>query len=1022
MFGKYLKHALVPCRRVLLLLMLAVTLIFAWLYWQTPGLNAMRPQIELYLQQNLALKEVKLGHLSWSWSGYLWVKVEKIDFSSRGGELAFHRGQLSVRMPWLPLLSGRVEPDRVRLSGGELDIALASSDKKTPIALGLLVLNHVTIHGTFGDWHMTVPAVNLTLNGSKRSLKATSSVLNLEGQLADDGLLQTLSVQCVHTQWLPESIRKQLHGSPQASISLTRHGQQHHWRLDISARSKAVAQIAMGSQFDFAFHTFSAELDITSSEQHALKASKIVVKKLAWTLNGNNIVGQGSWAEGRLKLQGVSDHMDMPVIWGWLRGLGDASWRQWLAGNHAGHVNRAAAEIDLAWPNPLQQLPTLDALRDMLYHVNGDVEGVDIGLGRVGESLSHSGGHIELDQDGLQATVSQAELPSNIGSVKGKLDIAWHTLTLHVAGQGEAGMAGLLHWLAPKVEGDWQWNRARGKGLFELRWSIGEKQPQLASADIQPLKPWHVKMFDQQFGVAAGKIHWDNSGLLKLHDMQLVDHDVKGVLSLTASAGAKQTWQLQWLHADLRGDAALLADRYQMPVSHLAGVLRSSLQYDGQWSGSVDLQEAGWDHLLGSSKAVGEPLSWHYQGKLEQVGGEPTVLLSEMNSRGEAITLQGGSMSISKKRLQAQLLGLHTASFDGSVDLLVPFDEAMWQIDVKGQYLNRTALPAALQQSSLSSVKRWNLHANIDRFEWDAATISGLKLRLSSKPGSVGELVATQVHTADVNIMDVGARFTLPGQGRVDLRSLRANAEQQQLFMSAILTPLATGGMGWSGFVRLDGDFGRLMKRSGLSERFLDGDGHLLFSGKGVALREQPWWQGLDGRLRLRVDEGRILEGGTLTSLLAVMNLGQLPALLLGQRDDLTGQGIKYERLQMEALIQNKDIHVRDIVMRSTAFDLAGSGEMDLEKTTVDLYLVAHPLQNLDAILARIPLLRDILGGAARSFMRKIYHVYGPFSDALVETVNPKQAGLASAGLIEGLLSLPSRWFGSNNKPKALSQ
>ena len=179
-------------------------------------------------------------------------------------------------------------------------------------------------------------------------------------------------------------------------------------------------------------------------------------------------------------------------------------------------------------------------------------------------------------------------------------------------------------------------------------------------------------------------------------------------------------------------------------------------------------------------------------------------------------------------------------------------------------------------------------------------------------------------------------------------------------------------------------------------------------------LREQPWWQGLDGRLRMRVDDGRIVEGGTLTTFLAAINLSQLPAMLLGQRKDLTGPGIMFKRLQMEAIMQNQDIRIRNIAMRSAAFDLIGHGSMDIAKAMVDLYLIVKPLQNLDALLSKIPLLRDILGGASHSLMRKVYHMHGPFTDAKVESVSPEAAGLASKGFIEHLFSLPDAWFGSD--------
>ncbi len=118
--------------------------------------------------------------------------------------------------------------------------------------------------------------------------------------------------------------------------------------------------------------------------------------------------------------------------------------------------------------------------------------------------------------------------------------------------------------------------------------------------------------------------------------------------------------------------------------------------------------------------------------------------------------------------------------------------------------------------------------------------------------------------------------------------------------------------------------------------------------------------------------------------------------------------------------MQNQQIRIRNVVLRSTAFDLVAHGKVDVEQATIDLYLIANPFQNLDAMLAKIPLLRDILGGMSHSLMRKVYRLSGPFADAKVVEVTPKEAGLAAPGLIEALFTLPDRWFGGG-KQKQLS-
>jgi len=140
-----------------------------------------------------------------------------------------------------------------------------------------------------------------------------------------------------------------------------------------------------------------------------------------------------------------------------------------------------------------------------------------------------------------------------------------------------------------------------------------------------------------------------------------------------------------------------------------------------------------------------------------------------------------------------------------------------------------------------------------------------------------------------------------------------------------------------------------------------------------------------------------------------------LPDLFLGNRKDLNQDGLYYKRLQIEASLQNQMFNIQKLGLRSSAMDMAGKGSLNLEKNNIDLKMVVRPFQNLDALLGKIPLLRDLLGGAAHSFIRKVYHMHGPISNATVEQISPESAGLSNPGLVETLLSLPDLWFGKKS-------
>jgi len=1005
-------------------LLLLLTLAGAWLYWNSPNLEAIRPDIEHYLQQELELEELHLGQLSWHWTGSFWLKVDQLGFTSRKHGIAFHQGSASIRVPLNALFSGEISPDHIRLSRGSLDLQF--DDSSVPILPHQLTLDdtHITWRIVSPqnaiDWHGELASVDLTLKSLKRTLNITSPSLNLSVQWDEDQLPKLLKLSCNHIDWLPSEIRQHMHGSPQAEITLRR-SDTHRWQLKTSISSEQPLSFSQTPNNNYQFNSLAGEFQIALKDIAPISLESIDIRELQWALAEHNITAQGQWQDGELHLKATSQQLPMSLIWSWLKPMGDNDWRDWVNLMQQGSAKNIHSDMTLNWLNPLLAMPSSEAWQSARYSLQAQIDNTDISLGASNGYLKHMRANIDLNQDAFTAQIEDTILPKGLGHSAGSLRIPWDTLDLHIKGTSNADVAKLLQWLSPADAADWTWNNARANSQFELLWDPGESSPKEARATLKPDGLWDITVLEFPLQLSHGEVQWDQSTGLSLKGMHLSSQHMQGTFSLNAAIQG-DAWSITTLQADGTSQLADLAAHFQLPMSHASGNISSSLRYDGdKWSGKLDLKNASWEHLLGSDKKTGEPFALQYQGQLDMSEALPTIHLNQLSSSGNHIKLHEGSASINQRSLNIQLDGLHTPSFTGDLKIEVPFDNSMaWKVDAKASYLNRNALPATLDHPEDMIDKAWFLRADIERFDWNDARMSGVHIKLSSEQDSLGIMEAAQIHTSQLDIMDVDARFTLPGLGRVELRRFSAQFEKQRLTMSATLTPEPDGGgMRWKGFAEVHGDFGHLMNTGGLSKRFLDGDGHILFSGQGLILKEQPWWQGLDGRMRMRVDQGRILEGGTLTTLLSVVNLSQLPALLLGQRKDLSGPGILYERLQMEAIMQNQDIFIRNVAMRSSAFDLVGHGSLDVDKAMIDLYLIAKPLQNLDAMLSKIPLLRDILGGRSHSLMRKVYHLHGPFSDAKVEPAKPEDAGLASAGLIESLFSLPDSWFGSGKPAKA---
>ena len=984
------------------------------MYWQSPNLDSLRPSIESYLSQKLELKEVHLGGLSWYWAGYLWLRSDRLDFVSNQEDIAYHDGGVAVRLPLSSLFTGAIKPDRIRLNGGSLSVR-HNEQSAAPIPAEQIILEDVTLNWSYKEMQGSLPNLRLTLDGENKRLDAVSSAFSIHAQLDSDGLPGQINMSCNHINWLPEALRQQMKGDPKVEVTLQR-TMQHDWHIKMKAESDQPIILFPETIYAYSLNKIETELDIKTRKGEPLALERVNISKAFWALGDNSISASGNWHAGLLSATATSQSLAMPLIWSWLRPLGDETWQNWLALMQAGTAKQIKGQLALVWQDPLNTLPSSDAWKAMLYQLTAEIEDADIALGLSEDFLLQTHARVGLNQDGLEAEILDAGLPRQLGHSTGKLFIPWQTLELHVSGQSRVDVASLLQWLGPSQIRQWQWHQAQADSTFELIWDPSKTEPSEVTARLTPLGSWDVSILGAALKLSHGTAHWDQQQGLNISNMQFQTDHIEGSLSLATAADTEGNWHITRVDATGNSDFAAMAAHFQLPISHASGTIKTELHFDKTWTGYIDMTGASWQHLLGSSKKADEPYRITYAGNVELNEALPTIQLTELASEGQALLIRSGGVKINRDAFKLSLKDLHTPSFSGSLHMNIPFDNTPWQLATHARYLNRNALPDALDHPDQMIDKSWLLTADIQRFDWNDAQMDGVHIQLASAKGSVGQLKAKQISTAQLNITDVNARFSLPGDGKVDLRKLSAHVEKQNLTMSATLTPETEGGMRWRGFAELDGDFGHLMKFGNLSKRFSDGDGHLLFSGQGIILRDQPWWQGIDGRLRLRVDDGRIMEGGTLTTLLAAFNLTELYKILLGQRKDLSGPGIMYERLQMEAIMQNQDIQIRNVALRSSAFDLVGRGEMDINQAQIDLYLIAQPLQNLDALLAKIPLLRDLLGGKSHSLMRKIYHMHGPFTDARVEEVSAEDAGLASPGIVETLFSLPGLWFGSEDK------
>ncbi len=1020
--------ALKYCRRIFLMLMLALSVLASIAYWNAPSLDTVKPELESLLKQELQLDSLELGNLSWYWLGYIWVETDRISLTSRDGKVALENAELGVRIGFWRLVFGDFVPEQLRITDGsiKIDLTTTSTEETDLPALPGISISLENIHLTWKSPHGSgeTGLVSASIDTSNRSCSVQTPTLRLNTTL-DEGLLpEELKFDFSSTRELPASIRSHFDGDFSGKLELTRK-QPELWQILVSLDAEKPVRLPVTQEmrFDFKSVAIEATLQAPSPSWTHFTPSLLRIKTLKWNSEKSNGIFNGQWQDGELKLTLQRGVLWMPDLWRWLKPLGGSSFHQWLDKMRGGRGHDLTGNLSFAWPE-LTTLPTLQQLADIRYHLTAKLSTGDIALGLGGDDLTDISALVEVNQNGLHASIEKAALPHHIGTIRGDLDIAWQDLLLNIHGQSTFRLARLQHWLTPDSATPLTWIDDASVGEVKIVWDPGKAHPDFATAVISPYSSWQATLFNTPIRMQKGKLLWHLTDGMQLKGMQVDGPTMHGVVDFTAT----HNWEFKSLQAKVEAELARLTSYYHIPIEQPEGRLQGIIRFGEGVSADFSLKQSGWNNLLGSNKKTGEPLSIHAQGVIEAHENSHRLKIESILPEGGAITFSGDGQ-LTDALLQINLHNLKAPAFDGDFALNVPFDTALpIELNVAAHAIDRNGFPTADSSdptsagSALPSGRKWNLHTTIATLTWNKTVMHDVYAQIIADAEKSAHTHIKRLQGPDLELSDIDANLSLTDKGVVDIRSASAKTGLQTLFVSGSMRPVKSGnGMHWNGFAQLSGDFGDLLSRSQLSTKFQGGKMQALLAGDGTLLNGSPWWQDIRGRLRLRSQDGRVLESAPLTKLLAITNLAELPARLLGSFNDLYGSGIHYHRLQLESEIKGKDISINSIVMRSSAMDMAGRGKINMEKNSIDLVLVFRPFQNLDAIIGAIPIVRDLFGGAARSLMRKIYRLHGPLDSPVVEESTPAATGEAKRGPIERLLMLPGKWFGDETEPIKLN-
>jgi hypothetical protein len=157
----------------------------------------------------------------------------------------------------------------------------------------------------------------------------------------------------------------------------------------------------------------------------------------------------------------------------------------------------------------------------------------------------------------------------------------------------------------------------------------------------------------------------------------------------------------------------------------------------------------------------------------------------------------------------------------------------------------------------------------------------------------------------------------------------------------------------------------------------------------------------LGGTVAFTVKGGRFYADSAVVRILSYLNLTEM---LQGAFPDAGTDGLPYKSVVVRSTTKQGRLAINEAVLSSSTAHMAATGSLDLQKQTFDITVLVAPLTAVDAVVKRIPLVREILGG---SLVTIPVRVTGPFDDPKVDAVPPAAVAKELGGIMERTLKLP---------------
>ena len=270
------------------------------------------------------------------------------------------------------------------------------------------------------------------------------------------------------------------------------------------------------------------------------------------------------------------------------------------------------------------------------------------------------------------------------------------------------------------------------------------------------------------------------------------------------------------------------------------------------------------------------------------------------------------------------------------------------------------------------------LALDVETGNFGKVTFSKLKATADKEKGTI--------YLRDMTAALFGGQVTAKGRiapggdkgDRYDLHVDIARADAEKLLSSLEISREATG------TVSLQGD--------------LTARGNTLLEVKKSAL----------GNVRLNMANGTLRKFNTLAKVFSILNVSQLLKFKL---PDLSSYGIPYSSIKGSFSVKDGILATQDLFITSSAINVSIVGSADIVKEELNVTLGAQPLQTVDKIINRIPIVGWLLTGKDKGLLTAYFEAKGKWSSPHVSAIPVKSMGRGLLHIFIRAFQLPVKLF-----------